>query len=365
MNVKPNALTLVSAFSACSSIGALRFGKAIHAYGLKSLIDGNIVFDNAALDLYAKCRSLLNAQNVFVKMSKRDVISWTTLLMAYARGGHCDEAVEVFKQMVATGEAEPNEATIVTVLSACASIGSLSLGCWVHSYVDERIDLDVDGNIGNALVNMYVKCGDMKMGLKVFNMVVHKDVISWGTVICGLAMNGYGKQAVQMCSRMLVHGVLPDDVTFIGLLSACSHVGLVSEGIMFFKAMRDSYGIMPQMRHYGCMVDMYGRAGLFDEAVAFLNGMPVEAEGPIWGALLQACKIHGNEEMSEWIREQIRDKNVGVGTLALLSNIYASSERWDDANKVRKTMRGPGLKKVVGFSWVEPEVILESSLCVA
>jgi pentatricopeptide repeat protein len=134
---------------------------------------------------------------------------------------------------------------------------------------------------------------------------------------------------------------------------------------MFFKAMRDSYGIMPQMRHYGCMVDMYGRAGLFDEAVAFLNGMPVEAEGPIWGALLQACKIHGNEEMSEWIREQIRDKNVGVGTLALLSNIYASSERWDDANKVRKTMRGPGLKKVVGFSWVEPEVILESSLCVA
>ncbi|WJX26613.1 hypothetical protein P8452_15513 [Trifolium repens] len=365
MNVKPNALTLVSAFSACSSIGALRFGKAIHAYGLKSLIDGNIVFDNAALDLYAKCRSLMNARNVFVKMSKRDVISWTTLLMAYARGGHCDEAVEVFKQMVASGEAEPNEATIVTVLSACASMGSLSLGCWVHSYVDERIDLDVDGNIGNALVNMYVKCGDMKMGLKVFNMVVNKDVISWGTVICGLAMNGYGKQAVQMCSRMLVHGVLPDDVTFIGLLSACSHVGLVSEGIMFFKAMRDSYGIMPQMRHYGCMVDMYGRAGLFEEAVAFLNGMPVEAEGPIWGALLQACKIHGNEEMSEWIREQICDKIVGVGTLALLSNIYASSERWDDANKVRKTMRGPGLKKVVGFSWVEPEVILESSLCVA
>jgi pentatricopeptide repeat protein len=244
-------------------------------------------------------------------------------------------------------------------------MGSLSLGCWVHSYVDERIDLDVDGNIGNALVNMYVKCGDMKMGLKVFNMVVNKDVISWGTVICGLAMNGYGKQAVQMCSRMLVHGVLPDDVTFIGLLSACSHVGLVSEGIMFFKAMRDSYGIMPQMRHYGCMVDMYGRAGLFEEAVAFLNGMPVEAEGPIWGALLQACKIHGNEEMSEWIREQIRDKIVGVGTLALLSNIYASSERWDDANKVRKTMRGPGLKKLAGFSWVEPEVRLESSLCVA
>lgn len=366
MNVKPNALTLVSAISACSSIGAIKFGKAIHAYGLKSLmIDGNIVFYNAALDLYAKCGFLSNARNVFVKMYKRDVISWTTLLMAYARGGQCDEAVEVFKQMVVSGEAEPNEATVVTVLSACASIGSLSLGCWVHDYIEKRIDLDVDGNIGNALVNMYVKCGDMNMGLKVFNMVVHKDVISWGTVICGLAMNGYGKQVVQMFSRMLVHGVLPDHVTFIGLLSACSHVGLISEGMMFFKAMRDSYGIVPQMSHYGCMVDMYGRAGLFEEAVAFLKGMPAEAEGPIWSALLQACKIHGNEEMSEWIRGQIHDKNVGVGTLALLSNIYASSERWDDANNVRKTMRGTGLKKVAGLSWVEPEVRLDSSLCAA
>ncbi|CAK8530538.1 unnamed protein product [Lathyrus sativus] len=365
MNVKPNVLTLVSAFSACSTLGALRFGKAIHAYGMKLLIDGNIVFYNAALDLYAKCGSLLNAHNVFVKMSERDVISWTTLLMGYARGGHCDEAVEVFKQMVVSGEAEPNEATVVTVLSACASVGSLSLGCWVHSYIDKRIDLGIDGNIGNALVNMYVKCGDVKMGLKVFNMVVRKDVISWGTVICGLAMNGYGKQAVQMFSQMLVHGVLPDDVTFIGLLSACSHVGLVSDGMMLFKAMRDSYGIVPQMRHYGCIVDMYGRAGMFEEAVAFIRGMPVEAEGPIWGSLLQACKIHGNEEMFEWVRGQLGDKNVGVGTLALLSNLYASSERWEDANRVRKTMRGPGLKKVAGFSWVEPEVKLDSSLCVA
>ncbi|XP_061375562.1 pentatricopeptide repeat-containing protein At1g08070, chloroplastic-like [Gastrolobium bilobum] len=368
MDVKPNAATLVSALSACSGLKALGFGKAVHAYGLKSMIDGNVIFDNAVLDLYAKCGSLVNAENLFVKMSKRDVISWTTLVMAYAQGGHCEEAIAVFKRMVLEGEAEPNEATVVTVLSACASMGALSLGQWVHSYIDTRCDLVLDGNIGNALLNMYAKCGDMQMGFRIFNMLVHKDVITWGTVICGLAMNGHGKQAVQIFSHMLIQGVPPDDVTFIGLLSACSHAGLVNEGIMFFKAMRDTYCIAPQMRHYGCMIDMYGRAGLFEEAEAFLRGMPVEAEGPIWGALLQACKIHGNENMSEWIRGHVNNKNVGIGTLALLSNLYASSERWDDANKVRNTMRGVGLRKLAGCSWIELDMStnrLDSNLCVA
>ena len=354
--VKPNAATLVGALSACSSLGALRLGKSVHAYGVRLIASGNIVFDNAVLHLYAKCGSLKYAKKLFDKMPVRGVISWTTLLMGYARGGYCEEAFGVFKRMVHSAEAEPNEATIVTVLSACASIGALSLGQWVHSYIDSRQDLVVDGNVGNALVNMYVKCGDMQVGFRVFDMIVHKDVISWGTVISGLAMNGYGKRTLELFSRMLVEGVEPDDVTFIGVLSACSHAGLVSEGVMFFKAMRDFYGIVPQMGHYSCMVDMYGRAGMFEEAEAFLRSMPVEAEWSIWGALLQACKIHGNEKMSEWIRGHLKGKRVDVGTLALLYNMYASSERWDDAYKIRKSIIGTGVKKVAGCSWVELEV---------
>ncbi|XP_015943151.1 pentatricopeptide repeat-containing protein At1g08070, chloroplastic-like [Arachis duranensis] len=371
MDVMPNAATLVSALSACSAMKALKFGKAIHGYGIKTvIIDGNLTLCNAMLDLYGKCGSFVNAEKLFVKMPKRDVISWTSLVMAYAQGGRCEEAVDVFKRMVDEGEAEPNEATVVTVLSACASEGALNLGQWVHSYIDSRCDLLIDGNIGNALLNMYAKCGDMKMGFEIFNIIVHKDVISWGAVICGMAMSGHGKQALQLFSQMVVHGVAPDDVTFIGLLSACSHEGMVSEGVMFFKAMKDTYGIEPQMRHYGCMVDMYGRAGLFEEAEAFLRGMPVEAEGPIWGSLLLACKVHGNVKMSEWIKGQLSNRdNVGVGTLALLSNLYASSERWDDSNKVRRRMRGVGLKKIAGCSWIELEMptnqILASDLCVA
>ncbi|KAI9083793.1 hypothetical protein K1719_034261 [Acacia pycnantha] len=354
MDVKPNSATLVSALSACSCLKALTLGKAIHAYGLKRMVDNNIVFDNAMLDVYARCGSLVNAEHLFANMSKRDVVSWTTMVGAYAQGGHCEEAVDLFKKMVLEGEAVPNEVTVVTVLSACASIGALSLGQWVHSYIKRRPDLMVEGILGNALLNMFAKCGDMNMAIQIFSMLEHKDIISWGTLICGLAMNGHGRHTMQLFSHMLIHGVPPDDVTFIGLLSACSHSGLVNEGSMFFKAMRDYYGIIPQMQHFCCMLDMYGRAGLFEEAEAFLKGMPIEAKSPVWVALLQACKIHGNEKMLDWIRRNLLgDENVGVGTLALLSNHYASSERWDDANKVRSRMRSVGLKKMAGCSWIE------------
>ncbi|XP_028764348.1 pentatricopeptide repeat-containing protein At1g08070, chloroplastic-like [Neltuma alba] len=367
MDVKPNSATLVSALTACSFLKAMTLGKAIHAYGMKGMVDNNIIFDNAMLDLYARCGSLVNAEHLFANMMERDVVSWTTMVGAYAQRGRSEEAVDLFKKMVLEGEAVPNEVTVVTVLSACASIGALSLGQWVHSYIKRRSDLVVEGIIGNALLNMFAKCGDMNMAIQIFKMLEHKDVISWGTLICGLAMNGHGKHTVQLFSRMLIHGVPPDDVTFIGLLSACSHSGLVNKGFMFFKAMRDYYGIMPQMQHFCCMLDMYGRAGLFEEAEAFLKGMPVEAKRPVWVALLQACKIHGNEEMLDWIRRNLlNDENVGDGALALLSNHYASTERWDDANKVRGRMRRIGLKKMTGRSWIELDArndTLDLDLC--
>ncbi|KAF7845369.1 pentatricopeptide repeat-containing protein [Senna tora] len=369
MDVQPNSATLVSTLSACSCLRALTLGKAIHAYRLKRMNDNNIVFDNAMLDVYAKCGSLTNAEHLFANMLKRDVVSWTTMVGAYAQGGCCEVAVVLFKNMVLEWEVVPNEATIVTVLSACSSIGALSLGQWVHSYIDRRSDLAVEGNLGNALLNMYAKCGDIYTAIHIFNMLEHKDIISWGSVICGLAMNGHGKHTVELFARMLIQGVPPDDVTFIGLLSACSHAGLVKEGLMFFKAMRDTYAIAPQMQHYGCIIDMYGRAGLFEEAEDFLTSMPVEAKGPIWGALLQACKIHGNEKMFEWTkRHLLNDKHVGVGTLALLSNHYASSERWDDANRVRSRMRSSGVKKMAGCSWIELDTTTNSfdlDLCFA
>lgn len=356
MNVRPNSATLVTALSACSSLGYLKLGKAIHGLRLRSVDEESVSLDNALLDFYVKCGSLRSAENLFVKMPNRDVVSWTTIIGGYAQSGLCEEAVRIFQNMVQEGEAEPNEATLINVLSACSSMSALNLGQWIHSYIISRPDVILDGNIGNALINMYVKCGSMEMAVRIFKTVEHRDIISWSTVITGLAMNGLGKQAFVLFSLMLVHGVSPDDITFLGLLSGCSHGGLINQGLMVFKAMKDVYNVAPQMRHYGCMVDMYGRAGLLDEAEAFMKEMPVEAEGPVWGALLNACQIHGNEKKYEKVREWLvrtRSKGVTVGTLALLSNTYASCDRWKDANEVRDTMRSRGLKKMAGCSWIE------------
>lgn len=356
MDVEPNATTLVSVISACSSIRAVKLGKAIHGYCLKNLTEDNIILDNAVLDFYVKCWSLRSAHYLFVRMPKRDVVSWTAMVGGFAHTGFCEEAVGIFQDMLLRREAEPNEATIVNVLSACSSLCALSLGRWVHEYVSTRHDLMVDGNVGNALINMYAKCGNMGMAIQVFNMLMYKDIVSWSTIISGMAMNGLGVHALPLLSLMLIHGVPLDDVTFIGLISACSHERMIDQGLMFFKAMTDVYRIEPQVQHFVCIVDMYGRAGLLKEAEAFIKKMPVEADGTVWGALLNACRIHGNEEMFGRITRCLpTTKGVSIGTYALLSNTYASSRRWEDANAVRDVMRTMGLKKKAGCSWIEAD----------
>ncbi|CAL5423856.1 unnamed protein product [Camellia sinensis] len=219
----------------------------------------------------------------------------------------------------------------------------------------------VDGNVGNALINMYAKCGNMGMAIQVFNMLMYKDIVSWSTIISGKAMNGLGVHALPLFSLMLIHGVPLDDVTFVGLISACSHGRMIDQGLMFFKAMTDVYRIEPQVQHYACIVDMYGRAGLLEEAEAFIKKMPVEADGTVWGALLTACRIHGNEEMFGRITPCLpTTKGVSIGTYALLSNTYASSRRWEDANVVRDVMRSMGLKKKAGCSWIEADASIQS-----
>ncbi|XP_031271966.1 pentatricopeptide repeat-containing protein At3g46790, chloroplastic-like [Pistacia vera] len=292
-------------------------------------------------------------------MPERDVVSWSILIGGYAQRGFCEDAIRVFKEMVKTKEAEPNEATIVNALSACSLISSLSLGQVVHDYINNRADLLVSNVVMNSLSNMYVKCGEIRTAIQVFNKVKYKDAISWTTIINGLALNGLGKQALQLFSLMHVNGVPPDDVTFIGVLSACSHGGLVAKGVMVFEAMWRVHRIVPKMEHCACMVDMYGRAGLVEEAEAFIREMCMDGEdreeGFMWGALLNACRNHGNGEMFERIKQKIvgNVRGVSVGTFALLSNTYVGFDRWDEANKVRDEMRFMGLKKKAGCSWIE------------
>ncbi|KVI00210.1 pentatricopeptide repeat-containing protein At1g08070, chloroplastic-like [Cynara cardunculus var. scolymus] len=353
MDVDPNANTLVSVLSACSSVRSLKLGKSVHCYGLKSFDQGNVIFDNALLHFYVKVGDLENAQRLFDEMPKRDVVSWSTMVGGFVEWGFCETAINVFNEMVKGGEVNPNVATIVNLLAACASLGSLSLCEWVHSYVHGRHDIPVDGNIGNALVNSYVKCGNISKAIRVFKTLRLKDKVSWSTMISGVAMNGLGHHALPLFSLMLVNGVAPDDVTFIGLLTACSHAGLVDEGLMVFKAMVNAYGITPHKQHYGCVVDLYARGGRFREAEDFIRGMVVEPDAPVWGALVSGCRVHGNEVILKRVGQAVVDRGASGGTLASVSNSYAGSSRWDESIEIRKTIGCLGLKKMAGCSWIE------------
>ncbi|KAK9058570.1 hypothetical protein SSX86_023412 [Deinandra increscens subsp. villosa] len=359
MDVDPNANTVVSVLSACCNLKELNFGKSVHCYVIKRLDQENVILDNALLNFYVKVGSLDDARQVFDEMPKRDVVSWSTMVGGFVQRGFCRKAVSVFDEMVKQKEAKPNEATIVNVLAACASLGSLSLCESVHSYVQQRRDIPVEGNVGNAIINAHAKCGNITSAIHVFKTIRFKDTISWSTVINGVAMNGLGRHVLPLFGLMLVHGVPPDDVTFISLLTACSHSGLVDEGLMLFKGMVKIYGGIVNERHCACVVDLYARSGRLKEAedfVTFVMGMDMEPDGPVWGALVSACRVHGNEVMVRRVRETLVEKGASGGTLCLVSNSYASSSRWDESMEVRNVMSFLGLKKMAGCSWIELDV---------
>ncbi|RZR72115.1 hypothetical protein BHM03_00010412 [Ensete ventricosum] len=358
MDVPPNALTLVSLLPACARLGALRHGKAIHGFGLKSCGGHgcNVILDNAILDLYLSCGDLVSARNLFGEMPSKDVVSWTTLISGYAANGIPEEAIATFHVMLRHGQVEPNEATMACVLRACASLGALSTGKWIHSYL-LKSRIGVWGLPGNALINMYAKCGAIGMAWRAFSGVVRRDMVSWCTMMGGLAMSSRADLALQLFASMICHGLRPDGVAFLALLSACCHGGLVDQGLMIFEAMSKVYGVVPHKEHYTCMMDAFSRAGRLKEAEGILRGMPVEPDRHVWGVLLSACKMHGLQQ-AEW--EQLGGKEAlgghldfGGGTYALVSNILADAGRWQVSNQVRDLMRVRKVEKTAGRSRIE------------
>ncbi|KAI3886006.1 hypothetical protein MKW92_042498 [Papaver armeniacum] len=357
IDCSPNSITLVTVLSACSVLRAVNLGKSVHGHSVRNSVgDDNIWVENALLNLYSECMCTVAARNLFESMRSRDVISWTTMISGYAKAMFYEDAISYFHMMIQGGEAKPNDATLVTILSVCVSVGSSSLGQWVHSYMEGRHDLMIGGysHLWNALLDMYVKFGNMEMAIKVFKGLRCKDLFSWTIMINGMAKNGQGKQAMQLFSFMLINGFRPDSVTFLSLLSACSHGGFVKEGFSFFKAMKDIYKIIPDMQHYACIVDMYGRAGLLHKAEAFVREMLVAPNGSVLSALLNAYKIHGDGEMCDRLGQIIiTTEGASLGSLRALANIYACVNRWSDAKNVEDMIKCIGVKKTPGCSWVE------------
>lgn len=308
---------------------------------------------NTILNGFATSGDVDTFERLFEEMPKRNVFSWNGLIGGYARNGRFSEVLCSFKRMLMDGNVHPNDATLVTVLSACARLGALDLGKWVHIYAENN-GYNQNIYVGNALIDMYAKCGTVENALNMFYRMDKKDLITWNTIIGGLAMHGRGGDALSLFRQMMNTGVKPDGITYIAILCACTHMGLVEEGMSYFQSMVDDHLIEPQIEHYGCMVDLLGRAGLLAEAVDMVKKMPMEADAVIWAALLGACRVYKNIEYAELALENlIKLEPKNPANFAMLSNIYGDLGKWKDVARLKVAMRDTGFKKLPGCSLIE------------
>lgn len=357
--VVPDSATYTSILNACARPGGLACGKEIHTRAVDAGFLSDVRVGNALINMYSKARSLKDARQVFDKMLNRDVVSWTTMIGGYAECNQAVESFTVFKQMLQEGVV-PNKITYMCVLKACASPVALEWGKEIHAQV-VKSGLLTDLTVANALMSMYFKCGSVSDGCWVFDNMTTRDAISWNAMIGGLAQNGRGLDALQKFEEMKTEGVRPNAATFVSVLSACRHAGLVEEGRRQFSAMCNDYGIVPMGKHYSCMVDILGRAGRLKEAEDVILTMPLKPSASMWGALLAACRISCNVQVAERAAEhclKLESRNAGV--YVLLSDIYAGAGMWDDAAKVRRLMKGKGIEKEPGRSWIEVDGTIHS-----
>lgn len=350
--VKPNEITLLSLVKECGFVGALEPGKQLHAYILRNGVRVSLALATALVDMYGKCEEIRTAKAVFDTVDNKDVMTWTAIIAAYAQAHCIDQAFDLFVKMSDNG-VRPNQVTMATMLSLCAEAGALEMGKWVHTYIDRQV-VEIDMILKTALLEMYAKCGDIDVAWRLFRESKDKDIGMWNTMMTGFGTHGCGKEALELFSEMERVGERPNDITFIGLLNACSHAGLVEEGKLLFEKMVHDFGLVPKVEHYGCMVDLLGRAGLLDDAYEIIKSMPIRANAIIWSALLAACKIHRNTVLGEMAARQLvylEPRNCGYNVS--MSNIYAVANRWNEVAGVRKDMKNRGMKKEPGVSSIE------------
>eukprot|EP01018_Ginkgo_biloba_P013990 Gb_31795 [translate_table: standard] len=350
--MKPDHFTFASVLSACASSAALEHGKQVHAHIIKTGLESNVFVGSSLVDVYAKCENIEVACQVFQTMPKRNVVSWTAMVVGYAQNGQSEESLKLFSQMLQASE-KPNQFTLTSALSACATLAAMEHGKQIHTQIIIT-GFESDVSVGNAIVTMYAKCGSIEDAHEVFNKMSCRNVVSWNTMVVGYAQHGHGKEALHLFEQMQQTGIKPNDITFMGVLSACNHAGLVDEGWHYLDSMSHYHHITPTADHYACMIDLLGRAGHLVEAQNFITNMPVKPNVNAWMALLGACRIHGNLELAKHAAEGLFELEPENDALyVLLSNIYVAAGRWAAAAKVRKMMNDRGVKKKPGYSWIE------------
>ncbi|PIA61148.1 hypothetical protein AQUCO_00300579v1 [Aquilegia coerulea] len=353
----PDQFTFAPLLKSCTNISDLNFGRQVHAEVFTVGFVSHNSIQIGLVELYTGCDRMDDAKRMFDEMPQRDMsertnVSWNTMIAGLAKSGREKEALELFREML-DERFEPDDATLVTVLPVCGHLGAVELGSWIHSYADSRGLFQKFVQVANSVLDFYNKCGDLEMARRVFNKMPKKSVVSWNTMITGMAFNGQGELGVKMFEEMRRQGVDPNDATFVGTLSCCTHAGLTQKGKELFDLMIAKHRIKPRLQHYGCMVDLLGRGGCIEEAKELINKMPMSPNAAIWGALLSACRIHGESELAECaVKELIRLEPQNSGNYILLSNIYAELGKWNDVEKTRALMKEKCVLKVPGESVV-------------
>ncbi|KAL8038430.1 hypothetical protein ABFX02_11G106200 [Erythranthe guttata] len=350
-NFACNKFTISSALAASAAIQSLRLGKEIHAHITRMGLDSDAVVWSALLDVYGKCGSLNEAKYIFDRTVGNDIVSWTTMIDRYFGDGKWEEGLSLFSDFLSSG-IKPNEFTFAGVLNACAHQTAEELGRQVHGLM-MRIGFDPTSFAASALVHMYTKCGSVERANRVFNWLPKPDLVSYTSLINGYAQNGQPHEALKLFDSLVKSGNKLDHVTFVGVLSACTHAGLVDKGLEYFYSITEKHELSHTSDHYACVVDLLSRSGRFKEAEDIIKKMPMKPDKFLWASLLGGCRIHGNYELAERAAEalfQIEPEN--AATYVTLANIYATAGKWGEVANVRKLMDEKGVVKKPGMSWI-------------
>ncbi|WOG95268.1 hypothetical protein DCAR_0414580 [Daucus carota subsp. sativus] len=382
----PDKYTFTFVLTSCCRQVSVVCGQSVHGVLIKNGCEFDLYVGNSLINLYCVFVRMGDAQKVFDGMVERDVFSWTSLVGGYAKQGEMDRACEFFGLMPSYNEVswtvmisgfvvsgryvealgyfhdmlcydsnvKPNEAVLVCALSACAHLGALERGKWIHLYMN-KFRISVSSNISTALIDMYAKCGEIDCASQVFSELYRPDVQNFSSIITGFSNHGLGNHALRIFNQMLAKKVKPNEITILGVLKGCSHAGLVEEGTSIFFNMENLWGIVPKLEHYGCYVDLLGRAGYLERAFRAVKRMPMEPDIVIWRALLSACRVHQDVNFGELILNHIEQLNFSRhdGGAVLLSNLYASLGTWDRVAKLRKVMGVRTNNSNIGCSWIE------------
>ncbi|XP_057780697.1 pentatricopeptide repeat-containing protein At2g03880, mitochondrial-like [Salvia miltiorrhiza] len=345
--VRPNMYTYSSVLRASEEISTL---KQLHCCIIKVGLELDVFVRSALIDVYCKWGEPKAALYIFDAMGTSDIVVWNSIIGGFSQNSDGDEALNLFIRMKRSGF-WADQSTLTSVLRGCTSLALLELGRQVHVHI---IKFDRDLVLNNALLDMYCKCGSLKDANAIFTRMVVKDVISWSTMVIGFAQNGYSRKAIDLFEAMRATGMKPNHITILGVLFACSHAGLVEDGQYYFESMKMDFGVDPGREHYGCMIDLLGRAGKLEEATKLIHEMKCEPDAVTWRTLLGACRVHCDMDLAEYAAKKVLSLDPrDAGTYTLLSNIYANSQRWDVAAKLRRLMRDRGIKKELGCSWIE------------